>query len=236
VLLIGHRGSVHCTAPENTLASVERALRQGADGVEVDVRITADGIPVCHHDPGFARTAGDPRDVSEVRCAELPWIGEHRVPRLSEVLELVAGRGHLVVELKTPSWPVSVEPVAAVVAVLRRHRLDAVTVSSFDRLRLRGVLRERTGAATALLGRPAVPMLGLLRQAVADGHSEVHPHLSSVLQHPELIRQHPQLRVTPWTVDRPRDLVGLRDAGAHAVISDDPAAARLALPVLARTG
>ncbi|MGZ6803622.1 MAG: glycerophosphodiester phosphodiesterase, partial [Nocardioidaceae bacterium] len=61
MLILGHRGAVDLSAPENTVASVERALVQGADGVEVDVRLTADGEVVCHHDPGMRRTAGDPR-------------------------------------------------------------------------------------------------------------------------------------------------------------------------------
>jgi glycerophosphoryl diester phosphodiesterase len=235
MLLLGHRGAVHSTAPENTLASVERALRQGADGVEVDVRVTSDGIAVCHHDPAMGRTAGDPRAVAQTSYADLPWIGAHRVPRLSEVIDLVAGRGRLVVELKTPSWPFLAEPVDAVTAVLRRHRLDHVTVSSFDRLRLRAVRRERMACSTALLGRPVVPLLGLLQHAVADHHPEVHPHLSSALLRPEAIAD-TDLLVTAWTVDRPADLALLCDAGAHGVISDDPAAARAAVPVLARTG
>src|SRR3954454_8862381 len=231
--ILGHRGAVHPTAPENTLAAVERALRQGADGVEVDVRVTADGVPVCHHDPSMERTADDRRLVAMTPYAELPWIGSHRIPRLSEVVDLVAGRGLLVVELKAPGWPAleAPESVSAVADVLRRHRLDHVSVSSFDRLRLRAFRTLGIGCPTALLGRPAVPLLGLLRQAVKDRHPEVHPHLSSVLAQPACVEgAHDEgLRVTSWTVDRPADLKALRDLGVEAVISDDPPAARQVL-------
>jgi glycerophosphoryl diester phosphodiesterase len=227
VIVLGHRGAVHPTAPENTLASVDRALRQGADGVEVDVRVTADGIPVCLHDPTLLRTADDRREVSAVPYVDLPWVGSHRIPRLSEVIDLVAGRGRLVIEVKSPSGehaPLG-EVVDAVAAVLRRHRTDHVTVSSFDRLRLRMLRQLELGCPTALLGRPAAPFRGLLRQAEQDGHPEVHAHLSSVLNH---LRDSPQVApgVVTWTVDRPRDLLTLRDAGVEAVIADDPRSVR----------
>ncbi|MCU1601103.1 MAG: hypothetical protein JWO22_1812 [Frankiales bacterium] len=220
---------MHPTAPENTLASIERALRQGADGVEVDVRVTADGVPVCHHDPSFERTADDRRALSMTGYADLPWIGSHRVPRLSEVVDLVAGRGQLVVELKPPGWPAleAPESVSAVARVLRRHALGHVTVSSFDRLRLRAFRNLGLGCPTALLGRPAVPLLGLVRQSQQDGHPDVHPHVSSVLARPEHVS--PGLRMTSWTVNRPADLAQARALGLHAVITDDPAAARALL-------
>jgi glycerophosphoryl diester phosphodiesterase len=230
---------VHPTAPENTLAAIDRALRQGADGVEVDVRVTADGVAVCHHDPSLERTTGDRRLVALTSYADLPWIGSHRVPRLSEVVDVVAGRGQLVIELKSPGWPAleAPESVSTVADVLRRHRIDHVTVSSFDRLRLKAFRGLELGRPTALLGRPAAPLLGLLRQAVQDGHPEAHPHVSSVLAHPGLLADAAGLRVAAWTVNRPEDLMQLRRLGVHAAIVDDPSAARLVLePPLADVG
>ena len=236
VLILGHRGAVHPTAPENTLAAIERALRQGADGVEIDVRVTADGVPVCHHDPSMERTVGDRRLVAMTPYADLPWIGSHRIPRLSEVVDLVAGRGQLVVELKSPGWPAleAPESVSAVAAVLRRHRLGHVSVSSFDRLRLRAFAGLGLECPTALLGRPAAPLLGLVRQAAADGHPQVHPHVSSVLAHPEQLQA--GVQTTSWTVNRAEDLTALRDLGVSAVITDDPAAARERIEPLAAAG
>ena len=236
-MILGHRGAVHPAAPENTLAAVERALRQGADGVEVDVRVTADGVPVCHHDPSLERLAGDRRRVALTHYADLPWIGSHRVPRLSEVVDLVRGRGQLVIELKSPSWPAleAPESVSAVADVLRRHRHDHVTASSFDRLRLRAFRSLGLGCPTALLGRPWMPLLGLVRQATRDGHPVVHPHVSSVLTHPENLPE--ALPVTCWTVNRASDLHEMRRLGVAAAITDDPAAARAVVdPALADAG
>ena len=230
---------MHPTAPENTLAAVDRALRQGADGVEIDVRVTADGIPVCHHDPSLERTTGDRRLVALTRYADLPWIGSHRVPRLSEVLDVVTGRGQLVIELKSPGWPAleAPESVSAVADVLRRHRLADITLSSFDRLRLRAFRALGLGCPTALLGRPAVPLLGLLRQAAQDGHPEAHPHVSSLLTHPDAGRDATGVTMVAWTVNRPEDLLRMRELGLRAVIVDDPATARRVLsPPLADVG
>jgi glycerophosphoryl diester phosphodiesterase len=220
---------------------VDRALRQGADGVEVDVRVTSDGVPVCHHDPGLRRTADDPRHVATSGHDELPWIGSHRIPRLSEVVDLVAGRGRLVVEVKTPHWPVGAATgtVEAVVAVLRRHRLEHVTVSSFDRPRVLHLRRSGIPVRTALLGRPGVPFGVLLRRALLDGHDQMHPHIGSVLSRLELVERAAAqgIAVTAWTVDRPLHLLRLAEAGVEAAICDDPRAARQVLfPRLAEAG
>ncbi len=219
--------------PENTLAAVDRAFRLGADGVEVDVRLTADGVVVCHHDPGMRRTAGDPRYLVSMHSASLPDVGGHRVPRLSEMLDLVGSRGRLVVELKTPHWPAgaATSTVDAVVSVLRRHRLHDVVVSSFDRPRVLQVRQSGAAVRTALLGRPGVPLGVVLRRASRDGHQEAHPHVSSLLGRLDLVAPAARqgIAVTGWTVNRPRELHRLAEAGVLAAICDEPDHARSAL-------
>jgi glycerophosphoryl diester phosphodiesterase len=233
VLLIGHRGAAAAAIPENTLAAVDRALAHGADGVEIDVRLAADGVPVCHHDAGLRRTAGDPRYVVSVPSADLPRIRGHRVPLLAEVLDLVGDRGRLVVELKTPHWPTGAArcTVQAVAEELRRHRLHDVVVSSFDRPRVLQMRQAGVPVRTALLGRPGVPLGVVLRRAVQDGHQEAHAHLPSLLGRLDLVRSAAQqgVSVTGWTVNGALDLARLRDAGVQAAICDDPQQARALL-------
>ncbi len=231
--LLGHRGSPDPT-PENTLAAVERALRRGAHGVEVDVRLSADGVAVCHHDPGLNRTAGDPRAVSALTWAELQDL-PLAVPRLVDVLDTVQGRGRLVVEVKTPAKPSTAEyEVLDVVAdVLRGRDLAQVLVSSFDHPRL-ARLHRLLDVRTGLLLRPGVPMAVALRRTLADGHDEVHLHVLSALTRLDLVgwaHEH-GLQVTTWTVDRPDHLRRLAAGGVDAAICDDPGAAR---DVLAQT-
>ena len=226
-MIYGHRGAASVDVPENTLASIRRALAHGADGVEVDVRLTRDGVPVLAHDAGLWRTAGVDRELSGVDYADLPAVRGEQVPTLAEALEQV--RGPLVVELKTPPWRTPC-PVAPVVAELRRHRLDSVVVSSFDRTRL-AQLRAQVPVRTALLGRPGVPAGVVVRRALTDGHDQVHLHVRSLLARPDTVTAARAcgLQVTAWTVDRSSDLLRCRDFGVHSVICDDPRTARQVL-------
>ncbi|MCW2543367.1 MAG: glycerophosphoryl diester phosphodiesterase [Frankiales bacterium] len=233
MLILGHRGAAHPQAPENSLAAVELALLAGADGVEVDVRLTADGVPVCHHDASLRRTAGDPRFVSTLRYDELATIGLHRIPLLSEVIDLVEGRGRLIIDVKTAAaaaWPAG-ECMDAVAAVLRRQRPSLVTVSSFDRPRILQLRQTGVLVRTALLGRPGLPLGVLLRRALRDGHEEAHPYVSDLLAGLDLVEpaRRRGLCVTGWTVNEVQDLRRLAGARVAGVITDDPVSARLAL-------
>lgn len=241
VLILGHRGSVHASAPENTLASIDRSLAHGADGVEIDIRLTADGAVVCHHDAGMRRSAGDSRYLAAMDLADLPLMGTHRVPRLSEVLDLVHGRGTVVVEMKTPHWsPESAARTAVALAEnLRRHRLTDVIVSSFDRPRLLGLRQSGLAVRTALLGRPGVPLNVLLRRVATDGHAQAHAHVASALARPELVESATQqgIAILAWTVNRPQDVRRLEAAGLAGIITDGVTQARASLGMdVAQTG
>lgn len=201
------------------------------------MRLTADAVVVCHHDPGLRRTAGDPRHVQATCRADLPTVAGHEVPALSEVLDLVQDGSRLVVELKTPHWPAGAASclVEEVGRVLRRHRLHDVVVSSFDRPRLLQLRRLGLPVRTGLLGRPGVPLGVLLRRAAADGHDQAHAHVGSVLTRPELVRTAAAqgISVTGWTVNRHDDVCRAQEAGVEAVITDDPRSARSSLSGLA---
>jgi len=69
-LIIGHRGN-SAEAPENTIAAFARALNDGADGIEFDVRLARDRTPVVIHDATLKRTGGLPAAVSALSSAEL---------------------------------------------------------------------------------------------------------------------------------------------------------------------
>lgn len=109
VVVIGHRGAGKF-APENTLASVERAIADGADWVEVDVQETTDGEVVVVHDSDFMKLAGVPLKVWEATIAEVeavdvgsrfdPAFAGERVPTLAAVLEACRGRAGVTIELK----------------------------------------------------------------------------------------------------------------------------------------
>lgn len=113
-LVIAHRGA-SAEKPENTLAAFRRALALKVDGIELDVQLTADGVPVVFHDTSLRRLTGRPG-----RLADQTWhnlrkfrvAGTEPVPRLADVLSLVCGRAVVQIELKRGA---SVAPVVRVV-------------------------------------------------------------------------------------------------------------------------
>jgi glycerophosphoryl diester phosphodiesterase len=134
-LRLAHRGDWR-RGPENSLAAFEAALAIPAcDGVEFDVRLAADGIPVVYHDETLARLHGRPERVDALRSEALVDLG---VPTLEDVLRTVGRRPFVDVELKVDAGAAGVEVVAAG----RGPELHDAVVSSFDRKALEGVMHR----------------------------------------------------------------------------------------------
>jgi len=104
-LAIAHRGDP-VAHRENTLPAIASAMAQGADAVELDVRLAADGTPIVIHDETFERLWGDPHPVGSLTWPQIARLGEsgERVPRLEDALELSMRTGvPLVVDQKSPA-------------------------------------------------------------------------------------------------------------------------------------
>jgi glycerophosphoryl diester phosphodiesterase len=122
---LAHRGDWR-RAPENTVAAMEAALAvPGCDGLEFDVRRSADDVPVLLHDETLARVQGRPERVDELRAADLET---HGIPTLADVLIAVGRRPYLDVELKGDHDRAVVE----VLASGRGAELNNAVVSSFE--------------------------------------------------------------------------------------------------------
>lgn len=121
-----HRGASH-RHPENTLAAFRAAIDLGADGIEFDIGLTADGVAVVLHDAYVDRTTNGSGLVADFTSSDLARLdagdGE-RVPRLEEVLELAAGRVSVNIEIKAAA------SVPAVMAALRARPVDAIVSSA----------------------------------------------------------------------------------------------------------
>ena len=110
VKIIGHRGASD-DAPENTISSIKEAFVQGADGVEVDIRLTKDKKVVCIHDKNTIRTTGLSLEVKNTNYGELKnldaggWKGtawkDELIPSLEEVLKEVPLDKEIFIEVKT---------------------------------------------------------------------------------------------------------------------------------------
>jgi glycerophosphoryl diester phosphodiesterase len=237
-LVFGHRGLRREGLVENTLPAFAAALAEGADALELDVRLCATGEPVVLHDATLERiTAGaDTRaaaDLSEHALARVALPGDDpaaRVPTLAEALAFARERRAPVnVELKrdVPSRPAVVRAVARLLH--RWDRAHPILISSFDPAML---------AAIALL-LPDVPRAvlvhrtrwHLLHAAMAAPVGASAVNLVRTLTRPELVRaiKARGLAVNVWTVNDGGEARDLAALGVDGLISDVPGEVRAAL-------
>jgi glycerophosphoryl diester phosphodiesterase len=239
VLVLAHRGAPVPGHAENSVAAVSAALDRGADGVEVDVRLTADGVLVCSHDPEVLSSTYQKVDVATSTYADLRHAAGPSLATCEEVLS-AAGRHHrsrVVVEAK-PALDVAsgIRTAAALREVLTDFMTTlSLTVSSFDAELLSSIRDALTGleVRTALLGSPSMPLSSLLRRAVHGGIHDIHPNVLSALEAPEVLAAARALGVgvTCWTVNDESDARRLTALGVDALITDDPVSVRAMLPV-----
>jgi glycerophosphoryl diester phosphodiesterase len=142
-VVIAHRGA-SAAWPENTLTAFEAAVRAGADMVELDVRLTADGALVVMHDPDVARTTDGRGLVCELTLAEVRAL---HVPTLRDALDLLQGRAGAEIEIKDDPGEAAAD---AVVDQLRDARFAAALVSSFHAGALARVRERDAAIATGL--------------------------------------------------------------------------------------
>lgn len=247
-LIIGHRGASG-RLPENTLAAFRGAIDDGADGIELDVRLSRDGVPVVIHDATLRRTTGSAARVSDLTAVELskltavpprrpfstdaaaprPSPEDLGVPTLERVLTLPETAGSILyVELKGRRSS-DMELEEAVVDVIRRTgATDRVVVLSFNHASLRrvrrldGLLRTAATVAPELrLPRPSPARLADIVERAEAGEAALHVSLATRRRF-EALRDR-GFRVSVWTVNSP--LVGtyLDRVGVHALMTDHPA-------------
>ena len=223
----GHRGTRR-GAPENTLEAMRKALAQGADGIELDVRLCASGEIVVVHDQDLKRVAGVRLRVAQASLAELRGHdlgGGARVPTLVEAIELVLGAGKLLnIELKSDG-PDPGPLLAAVVTMLQAgtpSERERIVLSSFS-------LDVCADLCDAL---PAVAVGALFESvptALPVGVRAVHPRHVLVDAAAIARWRSEQLLINTWTVNHAARAVQLARAGVDAIITDDVPAILAAL-------
>jgi glycerophosphoryl diester phosphodiesterase len=226
MIVLGHRGGRGEGWPaENSLAAFQRALDEGADGVELDVRLCASGEPMVLHDPSLARVTGgrDRRPLHRVRRVELPTLaGGLAIPALEGALDLLHGR-IVNVEVKADA-PGRLALVRAAVRAISRARPVEVVVSSFDPMVVLAVAAVAPRLPRAVLVGARTPRLatGLplaLRSAIGAAHlDDVTINAARV----DRLRR-AGLRVVGWTVNDVTRAEALRDMGVEWLITDAPA-------------
>lgn len=221
--IIAHRGSAR-ECLENTLASFTRALEQRVDGIELDVHGSVDGHVVAHHDailtlePTGGTAAIRDLTLADPRAARLR--GGHRVPLLEEVLELVATRATVSVEVKAPHLE------AAVALLLDRHPTVRTAVHSFDHRIPAAVRTLRPGTAIGLLSDSyQIDRTGMLHPTAPDALWQATHLIDEALV---LAAHELGVRVIAWTVNDPVRAHLLASWGVDGLCTDVPATIRAA--------
>jgi glycerophosphoryl diester phosphodiesterase len=216
--VIGHRGAM-AYAPENTLASFREAKRRGAAWVEIDVKLTADGVPIVMHDDSLKRTTGIDRLVAEMRHAELPA----EVPTFEQAIacfrELGLGCN---VEIK-PCEGRGAETARVAVETLRRvwpAALPAPLLSSFKDESLKAAQETAPEFARALL----VGELGedWRARAEAVGATGMNVGRRKLTAAGAVAVKRAGYALSVWTVDDPDEARAIVGMGADCIITDAP--------------
>lgn len=245
-LIVGHRGaSTH--APENTLAAFQMAIGAGADGVEFDVQLAKDGIPVVIHDPTLERTGLRTGAVADLTSRELsnitvgawfnakfppladPAFERETVPTLEQVLDLLAGfDGLIYIELKCGGHDFA-KLATAVCGVIRDSPLlSQIVVKSFNLEAIPTVRNQLPEVQTAALFEPKWTdfLKGrnhLLAIARDFGAAQISIHYSLITRKLASLASEAQMPVTIWTVDDPKWIKRAQDLGIRTIITNDPA-------------
>ncbi len=233
ILNFAHRGARE-HAPENTLPALERAADLGADGIELDVQLSRDGIPVVIHDFRVDRTTDDHGLVADMALAELhnldagayfsaEFIRIH-IPTLDEVFEAIGNRLLVNIELKERS--ASSRLAQAVTKCVAAHNMtQRVIISSSNPITLRHVRQAAPEIAIGYLSYPDMrfPLSeGWLVRPIIGQHEAQHPSFSLVDEKYIRWAHKRGYRVNTWTVNQIEDIQRMRDLGVDMIISDRP--------------
>jgi glycerophosphoryl diester phosphodiesterase len=234
-LKVGHRGAAG-EAPENTFASFDLALRQGADGIEFDVQLSSDGVPVVIHDPRLDRTTSGGGWVYEHRASVLrrldagSWFNRRfpsrareryagvRIPLLSEMLPWVRARQCLAfIEIKDPTPGVEAKILKE---IDRAGVWRLVRVVSFD---VRTLERVRHLNSQVHLGLDISRRLSAIPEAEALRAGALLPHWAIASRRFIRHAHRESIQVIPWTINSPRRMRRKILDGVDGILTNHPA-------------
>ncbi|HIE25626.1 MAG TPA: glycerophosphodiester phosphodiesterase [Anaerolineales bacterium] len=231
-IIFAHRGA-SAQAPENTLAAFELALEQGADAIELDVKLSSDQIPVVIHDPTVDRTtdgSGTVANLSLSALKELDAGDGQKIPTLDEVFERVGGKLLINVEL-TNYKTRDDQLVDKVVEVVKKHNLaDNIIFSSFLPKNLKRTAKLLPQTPRGLLALPSLLGFFVRKFLFRKGDFQaLHPYLTDTSKRQIQNAHLNNRRVHVWTVNDPEDMHRLADWGVDGIFTDD---VKLAVKVL----
>jgi glycerophosphoryl diester phosphodiesterase len=244
-LIIAHRGA-SALAPENTLAAFRQAIDAGADGIELDVRLAKDDVPVVFHDSTLRRLAKIPNRVSDLTAGELSkidvgsWFNRafprkaddkfpaETVPSLAKIFDFLHDyKGLIYVELKSSAKiPALAETVCALIE--QTNLLPQIIIKSFNLDVIKITKQILPEARVAALFEPKILTILRKKRLILDeaqkyNADEISIHFSLATRNFISLTKEKNLPVTIWTADNPAWVRRALDFGINAIITNNPA-------------
>ena len=249
-LIIGHRGA-SAVAPENTLAAFARAFDDGADGIELDVRLARDGVPVVSHDPTLLLTGSRKARVERLNSEALGEIDvgsafnrKHRplarvhyarqtVPTLDAVFNLMGNSSRpdtlVYVEMKAVrKKKLNARLAHAVVELVQRHNFQRRAIVISFNLSAVAMVKKldpsvRTGALFGPRQRATRSMRRIVSRTLKCGANEILLHHLIARSGILSLARNAKLTSVVWTVDDPKWVTRARQNGIQALMTNNPA-------------
>lgn len=213
--IIGHRGSP-LTAPENTLESFSKAINEGADMIELDVRVTKDNKLIVIHDKDVKRMTREYGVVRELTLKEIKRlkIRDNTIPTLQEAIDFIKGKADLNIEIKSPGISHEIAKI-----VENNNLVNNVLVSSFLPWSLKLIKERNPKIKTALLFKIPLKSVTLAR---AIGCDAIHPYYLAAWKGVIKEARKYGLRIHVWTLNNKLLIKRFIKLGVHGIITDKP--------------
>ncbi len=216
-LIFAHRGASK-RAPENTLKAFNQGIKEGANGIELDIRITSDKEIVVIHDETIDRTSNSSGKVNALTLQELLKydFGEgEKIPTLKQVLKKFGNRCWLNIEIKEEGFE------QILVELLKEQQIiEKIVISSFLIPTLIKIKELAPEIQTGYLYNFNLDDLdGLLEEVIING---IHPEKGTITKKTIQDAHRKDLVIRAWTVDDPKIAKKLAESGIDGIITNDP--------------
>lgn len=230
--IVAHRG-FRAATPENTMPAFAAAVKAGAQGIEMDVVMSADGVPVIIHDRTVDKTTNGSGAVSDMTVPEIkqldagstfdPTFAGTRIPTFEEFAQFMAGHPdvEILLEFKGP-WTVS--EVDVVFDLVKAHGLvERSMLQSFHPTTIESIFAVAPASDRGVLIETEPE--NLIARATAAGIYTINPDVDYLFEHPDLADRVREagMKMQVWTANDPAQWERLVSMGVDAIITDNPA-------------
>lgn len=213
---IGHRGAKGHAA-ENTLASFQKAIELGVDGIELDVHLSLDGKAMVIHDDTVDRTTSQKGLVTHFSAKELEPLG---IPTLESVFDLVNKHCFINVELKTYKTADKVVEIIGHYVAEKSWNYDQLIVSSFDWNALQQVHFLNDKIRIGILTNTDLALASAFAKFIKA--YSIHPYYHLLNAENVAQIQSKNFKVYPWTINEPEDIIFAKSLKVDGIITDFP--------------